>query len=280
MTETTTSHIKHGDVVAWFEEVGPARAEQLLKTYKEDYRKYRPKYAEGLARDMENGHWNFDGSPVRIDENDTLFDAQHRLHAVIESNTRQIFLFISGLPVSAYNTTDTGLARTYRDNLRRRGFTNVTLRSALVRYIARWTSGKSLDDTKRLTNAEMDDVHDAHVDTINRALEMAISTSRRVDLPAALWAFSWWTLTELGRERAYTFLVSVAEGENIKRGDPAFTLRTRLYDERENMRTRNEYMHLVFQAWNAFVADQDITRLQLPRSFVTREKMEIPNAVS
>jgi len=276
LDETTNPTIKYGDVVAWFETVGPERAKELLSSYNEDYRKYRPTYGAGLARDMKAGHWNFDGSPIRIDVNGNLFDGQHRLHAVEESQTFQTFLFIAGLPVEAYNTTDTGLPRSYRDNLRRRGFTNVTLRSSLVRLIAKWEAGLSLDDTKRLTNAENDEVHDRHVDTINRALELAINTKRRLDLPSSLWAFSWWVLRDIDIEKAHTFLVAAAQGENIGKGDPAYALRNRLYDDRDSDRTRNELMHLVFQAWNAFVRGDKITRLHYPKSFVTRDKMEVP----
>jgi len=279
MFRDTTSHLKNGDVVVWFETVGPERAKELLATYHEDYRKYRPRYAEGLARDMAAGHWNFDGSPIRLSgspEDGKLFDGQHRLHAVIESETIQTFLFVAGLPEKAYNTTDTGLPRTYRDNLRRRGFTNVTLRSSLVRLIAKWDAGLSLDDSKRMTNAEADEVHDQHVDSINRALQLAMSTNRRIDLPASLWAFSWWVLYRIDMEKAHTFLVAAAEGENIGRGDPAYTLRNRLYDERDNLRSRNELMHLVFQAWNAFVRGEKITRLHFPKGYMTRERMEVP----
>jgi hypothetical protein len=274
--ETTNPTIKHGDVVAWFETVGPERAKQLMSTYHEDYRKYRPKYAEGLARDMKASRWNFDGSPIRVDVNGNLFDGNHRMHAVEMSETIQTFLFVVGLPVTAYNTTDTGLARSYRDNLRRRGYQNVTLRASLIRLIAKWEAGLGLDDTKRLTNAESDIVNDTHVDTINRALELAMTTSRRIDLPASLWAFSWWVLYRIDLEKAHEFLVAASQGEHIGKGDPAYALRNRLYDERENGRTRNELMHLVFQAWNAFMRGEKITRLQFPKSFVSRDKMEVP----
>jgi hypothetical protein len=117
--EITAATLTDGNVVAWFEDIGPARAEELLKTYKVDYRKYRASYADGLARDMrvdpETGksHWNFDGSPVRIDVENNLFDGQHRLNAIKLSDTTHRFLMVSGLPVEAYHTTDTGLARTY-----------------------------------------------------------------------------------------------------------------------------------------------------------------------
>lgn len=275
-TSTTPNLIKYGDVEAWFEVVGPERARQLLETYKVDYRKLRMTYAESLSRDMINGHWNFDGAPVRIDEEGNLFDAQHRLTAVILSDTPQLFLMVKGLPVQAYGTTDTGLARTYGDTLRRRGYQNVSMRTALVKIISRWEAGKSLDDTRRLTSSELDEIHDKYVDTISRAIANAMSTNLKIPMPGALVAFSWWLLSNINLVDAKTFLIGVAEGENLRKGQPIHTLRERLNHDREKKYSRNEYMHLVFAAWNAFREQRELMRVPLPSGFVSRENMAVP----
>lgn len=278
MTEahTTNPTLTDGDVEVWFERVGPARAKQLLETYKVDYRKYRPSYGEGLARDMASGHWNFDGAPLRIDRENNFFDGQHRLNAVILSDTIQNFLIISGLPVEAYNTADTGLARNYGDTLRRRGYSNVTMRTALVKLIDRWEQVYSLNDTRRRTTPELDAIHDKYVDTISRAVANALSTDRKVDMPPALVSFSWWLLSSIDLVQAKTFLLAVAEGENLRKGQPAYTLRERLRHDAEMPHTRNEYMHFVFQAWNAFRDGRDLERVALPSGLVSRENMAVP----
>lgn len=265
-----------GTIEAFFDKIGPAAAEEILETYKVDYRKLRQRYAEGLSRDMENEHWNFDGSPIRIDADGNLFDGQHRLTAVIMSKQPQHFLVITGLPVRAYDTTDTGLARTYGDTLRRRGFLNVTQRVALIKLIHRWEQGWSLNDTRRLTNSEMDELGDKYIDQINRAVSMAMSTSHKVDMPGALVCLSWFVLSQIDNELAYTFMIGLAEGENLFSGNPIYTLRERLRLDREVTYTRNEYMHFVFSAWNHLRDGSSITRLQLPRGDVTRDNMAVP----
>lgn len=274
---TTPTLTINGDVTAWVEKIGPSRAEQLTQTYKIDYRKYSPSYAEGLARDMSNGRWNFDGSPIRMDINNNLFDGNHRLHAVMLSGTEQTFLFVGGLPEEAYNTTDTGRARNYADTLRRRGYQNVSQRGALQKLIHRWENGKSLDDTKRMTNSELDEIMYRHIDSINHAIGNAVGTARKIPMPTALVSFSWWVLSTVDIIDAKTFLVSLADGENLKRGMPVYTLRERLRNDYEYGHTRNEYMHLVFQAWNYFrEGREDIFRLSFPRGNVTRQNMESP----
>jgi hypothetical protein len=275
---------RNGKVEAYFDDhVGPARAEQLLKTYKVDYRKYRETYAEGLGRDMISGHWNFDGSPIRIDEEGNLFDGQHRLNAVIMSGTTQEFLIVTGLPVSAYDTTDTGLARTYGDTLRRRGYTNVSLRAALVKLISRWETGYSLDSTKRLTNSELDAIHDKYVDQISRAAGMAGSVAKKVFVPNAVLALIWWKLRQVAEEsggnaaEADEFMIAVTEGENLSRGMPEYALRNRLINDAEIDHSRMEYAHMFFYAWNSRREGQELHRITLPRGVTTRENMAVPH---
>lgn len=274
--ETVSDVLEHGNLKIYFRTIGPERAKELLSTYNVDYRKFRPTYAEGLARDMAGGHWNFDGSPIRIDENNDLFDGQHRLNSVVMSSTEQTFLFIEGLPVSAYDTTDTGLARNFSDTLRRRGYNNVGQRTALLKLIARWNDGRSLGDTRAYRHPELDAVHDQYVDSINRIISLTVGSTKKFDMPPAMVAFCWWVFHQINPEDAYTFMVQVGEGEELKRGMPAYHIRLRLRNEKDTKLTRNDYAHLMFQAWNAFREGVEKTRFTLPPDLTTRENMEIP----
>lgn len=282
--------LEYDGLRVYFKTVGPESAKELLSSYNIDYRKLRPTYADGLARDMSpnhigccgndapHSHWRFDGSPIRIDEEDNLFDGQHRLTAVTLSQTEQTFLFIEGLPVSAYDTTDTGLARNFGDTLRRRGYKNVDQRTALIKSIGRWESGRSLGDTKAFRPLELDAIHDKYVDSINRIVGLVVGSSKKVDMPAAAFAFCWWILHQINPEQAYTFMVQLIEGEELKRGMPVFHLRNRLRMERDTKLSRTDYAHLVFQAWNAVRKDEEKTRFVLPNGpgGTTRENLEMP----
>lgn len=254
--------------------VGPEAAKAMLSTYHVDYRKYRRSYGEGLARDMAAGNWVFDGSPIRTDVDDNLIDGSHRLNAVVISNTTQQFLHVGKLPVGAYDTIDTGLARNYADSLRRRGYKNANMRTALVKLIERWESGKSLGDTKRLTMSEIEAIHDKHVDTVSRALSLSVGSVNRCNLPGALLAFSWWLLSEHDATKAKMFMTQFVEGENIRKGMPAYALRSRLYDMQENGAPRNEYMYLVLRAWKAYCDGEEQYRIMLPSGLITREDLD------
>lgn len=252
----TVASNKDGSIKASFITVGPALAEQALATYRENYRKLRPSYAEGLARDMRNGFW-LSGSVVQFIEGENgeqeIADGQHRFTAVVESNTEQEFLVITGLPRGTYSVTDQNLVRNYGDLLRHRGYSG-NIRPALVKLIHKVENGPNIDTTKRFTNNELDITHDKYVDTISRAVAMAATTKRKW-LSETLVAYTWWSLSEVHREKAYTFLMEVFEGQNIREGMASYNLRNRLQSEWEgkNVLTRMAYMNLIYDAWNYYV---------------------------
>lgn len=244
---------KDGTIQASFITVGPALAEKALETYHESYRKYRPTYAEGLSRDMRNGFW-LPGSVLLFtdddDGNQVMADGQHRYHALIDSGTEQEFLVMTGLPKAVYNVTDTNKVRNYGDLLRQRGYAG-NIRPALVQMMHKGIHGPSLITTKRYTNSELDLTHDLYVDSISRAVSMAAST-RRKWLTETVSAYAWWSLSQIHNENAYTFLMSVFEGENLREGMPEFNLRERLRSEYEKDSgiDRMEIMNLIYDAWN------------------------------
>jgi hypothetical protein len=215
---------------------------------------------------MESNHWYFAADPIKIDDQDNLIDGQHRLHAVKKSGTTQTFLIVHGLPKEAYNVTDVGLTRKYSDLLRMRKWRNVNNRAALVKLISRWERGVSFEDSRRLTNAEHDELHDKYVDTITRAVEVVLSARSRINMRISTATFAFWLLSQIDRERAYTFFIQLAEGENLKWGMPTYMLRERLHHERDERHTHTYFLYMIFSAWNAFMQGRELTRVSVPNN--------------
>jgi hypothetical protein len=97
--------------------VTPAKAEKWLNSNKAN-RKLREGVAEKYAEDMANGKWTQCPVPISFYEDGDIADGQHRLFAIIESNTSQRFLIYHGLSRAAGLNLDTGLGRTLVDNAR------------------------------------------------------------------------------------------------------------------------------------------------------------------
>lgn len=263
--------LRYGGIEVSLEDIGPKEAKLLLDTYDVDYRKLRPSHLAPIVRDMSQGRWKFNGDTILVDADDNLLDGQHRLTAIVETGTTQVCLVVRGLRTDVYETLDTGLIRTYRDTLRRRGYANVTLRVALIRLIDSWLPNENLMCNNKRTLQELDEINNLFEADIDRAMVNTVSMARKIDMPSRLVAFLWWHITAFDREGIFTFMVSVAEGENLKRGDPAWTLRDRLRTERESDLNLMEYMDLFLQAFCAFQKGESKTRLYVHRDVSSKQ---------
>lgn len=99
------------------EKVTPAKAEQWLNRNTAN-RKLREGVAEAYADDMRNGRWTECLDPIAFYENGDCANGQHRLWALVDSQTTQEFLIARGVSREAGLNIDVGLARTLVDNAR------------------------------------------------------------------------------------------------------------------------------------------------------------------
>lgn len=99
------------------ERITPTKAEQMLNRNKSN-RKLREGLAEAYASDMKEGKWTECPMPIVFYDDGDVADGQHRLWAIIMSNTTQTFTVHRGLSREAGLNIDTGLGRTLVDNAR------------------------------------------------------------------------------------------------------------------------------------------------------------------
>lgn len=92
-------------------EINPKKAVEMLTKNKHN-RKKRPGHVAFLARAMRIGSFETTHQGIAFDDNGDLVDGQHRLYAIVESNTTQTMLVTYG--VSSVNL-DNGLSRTMTD---------------------------------------------------------------------------------------------------------------------------------------------------------------------
>lgn len=120
--------------------VTPQRALELLSRNTHN-RAVRQGHVNGLASDMRAGRWRENGETIKIATDglqDVLIDGQHRLWAVVESNTTQQFWIVTGLPLSAQDTVDIGRVRSASDIMGLEGLPNSALASGIVHYYLRY----------------------------------------------------------------------------------------------------------------------------------------------
>jgi hypothetical protein len=108
-------------------------------------RPVRPAYIKRLAEAMTRGEWTMNGEPVQVAHDGTLLNGQHRLSAVVHSGITIPMLLVSGLPVEALRTVDTGTRRTLSDVLALRGETDTTNLAAALGLLHRYRRGSRMD---------------------------------------------------------------------------------------------------------------------------------------
>jgi hypothetical protein len=120
------------DLDAEIEDIDPGKAERYLSINKEGNRKPSTLHVKKLTSDMEEGRWRFTGDPIRFDVNGHLVDGQHRMMAIMESNTVHKFLVLRNVSENQYAVLDQTKPRHLKDMLRNAGATNATDAASVV----------------------------------------------------------------------------------------------------------------------------------------------------
>ena len=97
----------------------------MLDNSMENYRKLDRKWVLELAEEMSNGRWYMSYEPIVIDPVRGVIQGQHRLWAIIESDTTQLFLVVEASATDdAIGAMDTGKNRTTAVTMSARGVKN------------------------------------------------------------------------------------------------------------------------------------------------------------
>jgi hypothetical protein len=94
--------------------IDPARALELLE-HNDRNRPMDFSLVKTYARQMTEGQWRFVGDPIRVSITGRLLDGQNRLQAVVQSETEQPFVLLSGLSDDDQAYMDVGKRRTPGD---------------------------------------------------------------------------------------------------------------------------------------------------------------------
>jgi hypothetical protein len=105
-----------GEFIVVIEGVDAALATTLLDRLHPNQRGHRHADSSSIAVDMAAGRFVFVGDTVKFDLFLRLVDGQHRLQAVVESDTVQRILFVLNLSEEALGTIDGGHSRTDVDH--------------------------------------------------------------------------------------------------------------------------------------------------------------------
>ena len=99
------------------EVISPSSAEQYLKRNFETNRKLSPTNLAKHVASMQNGAWLISTDCIGFDVKGRLINGQHRLTALIQSETSQPFIVVRNLPVQSAQVLDLGKKRMMDERL-------------------------------------------------------------------------------------------------------------------------------------------------------------------
>lgn len=250
-------------VAVTVEDVTPAVAERWLGK-NERNRHVRQRLVDAYARDMEAGNWHLTGEAVKFSRNGRLIDGQHRCLAVVQAGTAVKMVVVRGLEEDVQEVIDSGAARTAGDALRMRGITYYSSLAAASRIALLYEVGSIDGSNLRPTHSEILDFVDNNPD-LAEAVEMAVAHRQAIDVPQSVLSLAIWRLKKVDPDDAYLFISQLAEKTDLKAGDAVLALLNRLVEVRRNGRimSRNDYLSLVFRAWNKWRSGEKIASLPI-----------------
>jgi hypothetical protein len=225
------------------------------------------------ARLMTEGLWGITPDAISFDQDGVILNGQHRLQALVQSGTEQVFTISTGWPKETYGMIDTGCQRTSRDVLQLNGYQNAaSLASAVNLIIAAETTRKFYSFASRTAEEIeifMKEYGEEMINTLTcygKKLQNKNVTDIRLFPEAALIAMMC-VLEKHGHKRQdiIDFFHNVLCGENLKKGQPAFALRSRLLKNKSSIaKLKNDYIcKISIKAFKASIQGKCIDQLSV-----------------
>ena len=254
-------------------DVTPALAEEWLSANNHN-RNVNPKIVEAYARDMAAGAWPLNGEAVKIAEDGTLLDGQHRLAAIVRAGVTLRMIVITGLDMATQATMDSGRKRTFADNLKIEQVTN----SPIVASIAlRMHMGDAGNTALLLSGAAPTQQEQrawmAENPVVLRAAEMAARIRRefRVIAPSTV-GVGYVLFSRVDQKDTAEFFARLGTGAGLDSGHPILLLRNRVIRDHADSRSLTDKIRLglMIKAWNAVRAGER------PKSLIMTKEMRMP----
>lgn len=268
--------IEHDGVQARKMAITPELAQHWLDTANTHNRPINGHNLRRYTVEMSEGRWHpLLGEPIALAEDGTLLNGQHRLLAVVNSGTTQVFLVLGGLPQVTQDAMDAGALRKAGQQFGLRGWKNGTTVAAAARLLLQWERKAVLSDVYRPSTEELTAFGDTHRTDLVEAVAIGLRVRRSVPLLAPVTsavAFASFELAAANPHRltlneAHGFFEALETGANLDKGHPILTLRATATRRRANqVRTSTpRELFAVVRTWNAWRRNESLDKIQLPK---------------
>lgn len=184
-------------------------------------------HVDRIARQIAAGKWIFNGDTIKIANGGDVLDGQHRIWAVVETNTAVETIVVYGVQREAFATVDTlRKPRSGGDTLSLHGVTRYrNFTSEALKWLIRYQRN-IIEEFRTPTNrVENSDIEEAFMNNPNivRAVERA-SKVRGLANPGIV-AFLYYVLHNRSEDLAERMINTLLDPSNASVNDPFFRFR-------------------------------------------------------
>lgn len=244
-------------------DVSPELAAEMLG-HNTHNRNLRHRQVSAYAADMSAGKWHDNGETIKVAVDGTIIDGQHRLSAIIESDTKQRMLVVRNLPIHVQETVDAGMKRSFCDVLKLRAETDTMNLAAACRQVAMWEAGeRNYSMSYTATNAQMLDVLKRH-SSLRYSISVSASVRRHLPIQGSVLSLCHWLFSSLDSEDSEAFFEHLKDGTGLGPTHPVYVLRRTVID---NMTAKSRITPVVMTAfvittWNSYREGREISLLR------------------
>lgn len=213
------------------ENITPEKATSWLRHNRRPIKKH---IVDKYAQDMQRGHWKLTHQGIAFNKKGECIDGQHRLSAIIKSNTTTRMAVITDVDEDSFDVMDTGSARTRADILAIEGLEPRIARiiSPAVPYIVNFeqsgTLNKMINARKQgnpnIVIREFIEARPEIVDSANYVLTLPRRDSL---LPDSQLCFLHFVINKR-HDDAERFLYLLTTGDGVGADSPIFEIRRQL----------------------------------------------------
>jgi hypothetical protein len=220
-------------------------------------RRLNESHVRFLSNQMKDNKWLFDGQPIRFDIHSRLLDGQHRLNAIVESETSQDFLIISGLPEETFQVMDTGKNRNGSDAFSILGHDNSAAIAAAITFIIRFKKGKfrKASGSDKVSNSDLLEWAKQNP-SIHEDVKKSVKFYREFNkvLPLSIISSLYFIMKEIDTLYADDFIRKLCTGLGLEEGSPISFLRKKLTEDKLNTAKlpMQDKLALIIKGWNLY----------------------------
>jgi hypothetical protein len=224
-------------------------------------RSINEKTVREYTADMLHGRWKYNGEAVKFDVDGHLIDGQHRLNAIVMSNTAQDMLVVRGLDPQVFDSIDIGRMRSTANVMEVKKIPHFNRAASALAVVVMYDKGvgsRVRDRIKPNQSLEWLDRYPELPEAIDE-----IGTARPLLLGRSLFDGLYYIFRRLDKPLAMEYMLAIRDGVGIEALNAWRQLRERLIRNYASMNKLDEVQiaALIIKGWNIARQGRDSAKL-------------------